>query len=192
MIRLTRDKTAFLCCDIQEVFRRSIFQFDHVANTANLLLKAASVLKIPSVASEQYPEKLGRTVSCIDISKSIIFSKTKFSMITDDFPKSVLQERETFVLFGIETHVCVQQTALDLLELKKAVVIVTDGVSSSRPLDRSTAIHRLSSAGAVLMTAEAVMFDLMRTKDCSEFKEISAIAKEISLYNQTFPVLSTL
>ena len=193
MLRLTRDRTAFLCCDIQEIFKRTIFQFDHVAHTANLLAKASRVLKIPMVVSEQYPEKLGKTYSGIDISNGTVYSKTDFSMITAGFPAEVFEQRHAFVLFGIETHVCVLQTALDLLARGKAVVIVTDGVSSSRPLDRSTALSRLSSAGAILMTAESVMFEIMRTKDCAEFKEISAIAKEIGVFNNSGgPVLSTL
>ena len=192
MLRLFRDTTAFLCCDIQVVFQKTIFRFEHVAHTANLMLKAASILRIPSIVSEQYPEKLGKTVGSIDITHATIFSKTDVSMITRDFPKSVLRDREAFVLFGIETHVCVQQTALDLLSAGKSVILVTDGVSSSRPLDRSTALQRLSSAGVVLMTAESVLFEIMRTKDCPEFKQISSIAKEIASFSQTSQVLSTL
>jgi isochorismate hydrolase len=104
-------------------------------------------------------------------------------MVTSGFPESLRIERSYYVLFGIETHVCVQQTALDLLSEGKHVVLVTEGVSSSRALDRSTAIHRIASAGADLMTAESVLFELMRTTDCGEFKEVSAIAKEISSYS---------
>jgi hypothetical protein len=192
MIRLTRDKTAFLCCDIQQIFKKTIFQFEHVAKTASLMIKAAHVLKIPVVVSEQYPEKLGRTYEAIDIKNCHIYSKTDFSMITNEFPREVLSEKQAFVLFGIETHVCVQQTALDLLEKGKSVILVTDGVSSSRPLDRSTAIQRLNHAGAVVMTAEAVMFEIMRTKNCPEFREISGIAKEIAANFAISQTLSTL
>jgi nicotinamidase-related amidase len=193
MLRLTRDITAFLCCDIQEIFKKTIFQFDHVANTANLLIMAGRVLNIPTIVSEQYPAKLGKTFSGIDVTGCSVYPKTRFSMITEGFPDQLLSQRDSFVLFGIETHVCVQQTALDLLEMRKSVVMVTDGVSSSRPLDRSTALSRLSFAGAILMTAESVLFEIMRTKDCGEFKEISAIAKEISSFNLSGrAVLSTL
>jgi nicotinamidase-related amidase len=193
MLRLTKDKTAFLCCDIQEVFKKTIFQFEHVARTANWLIRASHILKIPTVVSEQYPEKLGRTFSEIDVSACHVYSKTDFSMLTRSFPTDILSTKKAFVLFGIETHVCVQQTALDLLDAGKSVIIVTDGVSSSRPLDRSTALARLSSVGAVLMTAESVMFEIMRTKDCDEFKAVSAIAKEIGLFGSSgLPHLSTL
>jgi len=98
------------------------------------------------------------------------------------------------VLFGIEAHICVQQTALDLLSLGKNVVIVTDGVSSSRSLDRTTALHRLASVGAILMTAESVMFELLRTKDCREFEAISKIAKSIGKFAEmgNTPILASL
>lgn len=192
MLRLTREKTAFLCCDIQEIFKRTVFQFEHVSVIASLLVRGAQILNIPVVISEQYPERLGKTCEPIDMLKCHVFTKTRFSMITDGFPKSVLDERSSFVLFGIETHVCVQQTALDLLQQGKSVVLVTDAVSSSRPLDRTTAIQRLSQDGATLMTAESVLFELMRTKDCPEFKPISSIAKEIAAYNAKGPILSTL
>ena len=192
LLRLSKDRTAFLCCDIQEVFRSTIHRFEHVTNTASTLMAAAHVFNIPVVVSEQYPEKLGKTAHPIDTSKSHVYSKTKFSMIADGFPSSVLSGKDAFVLFGIETHVCVQQTALDLLEMGKSVVLVTDGVSSSRDLDRSTAIHRLSQCGAVLMSAEAVMFELMRTKDCDEFKTISGFAKQLAAFGKANSVLSSL
>lgn len=192
MQRLTRDKTAFLCCDIQEIFRKTIFQFEHVANTASLLVRGGHIFNIPVVVSEQYPERLGKTCEPIDVHKCHVFPKTRFSMITEGFPGKLLSEKSSFVLFGIETHVCVQQTALDLLQQGKSVVLVTDAVSSSRPLDRTTAIHRLSREGATLMTAESVLFELMQTKDCPEFKAISSIAKEIAAYSVKGPVLSTL
>jgi nicotinamidase-related amidase len=183
--RLVKEKSVFLCCDIQSIFAKTIHKFDHISHTASCLVEAAKIFNIPVVVSEQYPEKLGHTVPTIDTGNSTVYPKTKFSMLTSTFPQNLLRERSSFVLFGIETHVCVQQTALDLLATGKHVILVTDGVSSSRPLDRSTAIHRLSSAGVDLMTSESILFELMQTKDCSEFKEISTIAKRISAYSQT-------
>jgi nicotinamidase-related amidase len=192
LLRLTRDRTAFLCCDIQSVFQETIYRFPHVVHTASVLVSAAKILNIPVVVSEQYPEKLGHTVADIDITRAHVYSKTTFSMITPDFPTSILRDTDAFVLFGIEAHVCVQQTALDLLEAGKSVVLVTDGVSSSRELDRSTAIQRLTNAGAVLMTAEAIMFEIMRTKECSEFKTISGLAKQLAIFGKSGGSLSSL
>ena len=186
ILRLAKESTAFLCCDIQSAFKSTIWRFSHVARTAELMIQAGKIFAIPVVVSEQHPEKLGKTA--FDVSAAhIVYPKTKFSMITQGFPEEIMRSKSTFVLFGIEAHVCAQQTALDLLEAGKNVVLVTDGISSSRPLDRSTALHRLSQAGAVLMTAEAVMFELMLSKDVPEFKEISGIAKLIASHAKENP-----
>ena len=182
--RLSRGKTAFLCCDIQTIFQSSIHRFNHVEKTAALLVQAAKIFKIPVIVSEQYPEKLGHTVGSIDTSSCHVYSKTIFSMLAPGFPDNLLVDRDSFVLFGIETHVCVHQTALDLLEKGKHVVLVSDGISSSRELDRSTAIVNLTRKGADVMSAESVLFELMRTKDAPEFKEISQIAKSIAAYSK--------
>lgn len=192
LLRLTRDKTAFLCCDIQTVFQSTIHRFDHVAHTASILVNAGRIFNVAVIVSEQYPEKLGKTVSTIDVNGLHVYPKVEFSMITDGFPNSILTGKDTFVLFGIETHVCVMQTAIDLLIAGKHVVLVTDAVSSSRELDRSTALHRLTHAGVVLMTAESVMFDLMRTKNAAEFKQISALAQQIAQYSKDYSTLSSL
>lgn len=183
IVRLTRQNCSFLCCDIQAAFQNTVGFFDQVSRTASLLVRAAECLKIPVIVSEQYPEKLGRTVDDIDLRNCFRFSKTQFSMLTDEFPASILTERQVYVLFGIETHVCIQQTAFDLLEATKDVVIVTDATSSSRELDRSTSLHTLSQAGAILMSAESVLFEILRGKDCHEFRQISGIAKELASTN---------
>jgi isochorismate hydrolase len=183
MKRISRGRTVFLCCDIQSIFQQTIHCFNHVEKTASMLVQAAKLFEIPVVVSEQYPEKLGQTVACIDTSSCSIYAKTKFSMIVPEFPAKLLQ-LDSFVLFGIEAHVCVHQTALDLLERGKHVVLVTDAISSSRELDRSTALMNLSRRGADIMSAESVMFELLITKDAPEFKEISKIAKDIATYNK--------
>merc|ERR1719213_363301 len=88
-----------------------------------------------------------------------------------------LEGRKSAVIFGVETHVCVQQTVLDLLEKDYTVHVVADGVSSQRPADREVAIERLRKSGAFITTAESVMFELLREKDAPQFKQISALAK---------------
>jgi nicotinamidase-related amidase len=181
MKRISRSRSVFLCCDIQSIFQQTIHRFNQVEKTASLLVQAAKIFDIPVVVSEQYPEKLGRTVTCIDTTSCCVYSKTIFSMIVPDFPDKLLK-CDSFILFGIEAHVCVHQTALDLLERGKHVILVTDAISSSRELDRSTALANLSRRGADLMSAESVMFELLKTKDAPEFKEISKIAKELSTF----------
>merc|ERR1719463_489614 len=86
--------------------------------------------------------------------------------------------RKTVLLVGVEAHVCVQQTALDLLEKGYNVVLIVDGITSRKEVDRTAALQRLQAAGCVLSTSEAVMFEMIRTKDHESFKVISSLAKE--------------
>lgn len=108
-----------------------------------------------------------------------MFEKKKFSMITEEV-ESLLNtkefvERDSVVLFGIEAHVCVQQTCLDLLQMGKNVHIVVDGVSSQQPFDREIALQRMSNAGAFLTTAQSIAFMLMQSADHPEFKKVSKL-----------------
>ena len=103
------------------------------------------------------------------IAKGIIFEKKKFSMMTDEVMECIDQKeefkgRDSIVLFGIEAHVCVQQTCLDLLEMGKEVHVVCDGVSSQQPFDREIALKRMANAGAFLTTAQSLAFMLMQCK----------------------------
>ncbi|KAF4676947.1 Isochorismatase domain-containing protein 1 [Perkinsus chesapeaki] len=157
----------------------------HIVQTANSLIAASKVLDFPVVITEQYPEKLGKSVAGLDTTGCPIFPKTLFSMMTEDVKKHLsthCRDRDQFILCGIEGHVCIMQTALDILTDRPdaTLFLVTDGVSSSRLLDRTTAIDRLARAGAVLTTSESILFDMMRTKDHPRFKEISAIVRTIN------------
>lgn len=106
--------------------------------------------------------------------------KTKFSMVVDDVA-DFLRKRDDIkrvILVGIETHVCVLQTALDLVERGIEVHVLTDGVSSRTVLDRQTALHRLTQVGVFLSTSESILFQLMGNTTYSKFREVSALFKE--------------
>jgi nicotinamidase-related amidase len=177
--KLTPSSTAFLFCDIQEGFRPLIHNSETIVTTAQYLTSTASELDIPIIATQQYTQVFGPTVSeCfangqegVDdlISKKRVFEKKNFSMMTDEVVECIhnddeLKERDSFVLFGIEAHVCVQQTCLDLLEMGKEVHVVCDGVSSQQPYDREIALQRMETAGAFLTTAQSLTFMLMQCK----------------------------
>ncbi|EME32188.1 Isochorismatase domain-containing protein 1 [Galdieria sulphuraria] len=168
-----------LVCDIQERFRSVIYQYTSVINAAKILLEAAELFKIPVIATEQYPRALGHTVEELDSQKMKVYEKTVFSMMVPEVEKCLLEHslRRTAVIVGIETHVCVLQTTLDLLEKGYSVHIVTDGVSSQRAMDRSTAFRRLEQAGAWLTTYESLLFQLLRSKDHPSFKQVSELCK---------------
>uniref|UniRef100_A0A7R9U9A9 Isochorismatase-like domain-containing protein n=1 Tax=Pinguiococcus pyrenoidosus TaxID=172671 RepID=A0A7R9U9A9_9STRA len=182
--RCDAEGSVLFVCDLQERFQSIIHEFETVTKTARMLIEAARALKIPIVVTEQYPERLGPTVQELSDALSHpapdedikIIPKTRFSMMVEDnnYPS---EDRQTVILCGIEAHVCVLQTALDLLFDGHTVFIVKDGVSSSRQNDRVTAINRLENAGAVITTAESVLFDMMRDAKHPNFREVSKMVK---------------
>nr|CDI55702.1 conserved hypothetical protein [Melanopsichium pennsylvanicum 4] len=135
------NKTAFFLCDMQEKFKTVIANFDLITNTSARMLKAANILQVPVFTTEQNPKALGATVEPLagllkqlpEISSSANHPKTKFSMdlngITDKWLKKAGDVKHV-VIFGIESHVCVLQTTLDLLDRGIQVHVIKDGVSS--------------------------------------------------------------
>jgi len=111
-------------------------------------------MKIPIVATEQYPKALGRTVSELDISTAKKFEKLQFSMMTDPVREylKTLPDVRSVIIVGVETHVCVLQTALDLTDAGYDVHVLADGVSSQRGYDRAFALERLRKESRVFLT----------------------------------------
>jgi len=179
-------RTVFLMCDIQEAFRSVALFFDQIVHSANTLLQASKTLHIPLVVTEQYPKGLGKTVAELDIGHAKkVFSKTKFSMITPD----VWQELDTLcegnvqcvILFGLETHICVEQTASELCALGVQVHVVADACTSRTQEDRLLAFQRLQQIGCFITTTESVLFKLLGDKEHPNFKDIkNLVTKPIS------------
>ena len=148
--RLVCDGTMLFVCDVQEIFRPLIYNYQDVIHTSMLMLQASNILGMKAVITEQYPERFGATVNEVrDIALSTtppspIYSKTKFSMVTPEVKKELDDFNiRSVILCGIETHVCVQQTTMDLSDIGIEVHILVDGVSSMRELDRSVALQRM-------------------------------------------------
>eukprot|EP00008_Paramoeba_atlantica_P006217 CAMPEP_0201491162 /NCGR_PEP_ID=MMETSP0151_2-20130828/28806_1 /ASSEMBLY_ACC=CAM_ASM_000257 /TAXON_ID=200890 /ORGANISM="Paramoeba atlantica, Strain 621/1 / CCAP 1560/9" /LENGTH=154 /DNA_ID=CAMNT_0047877389 /DNA_START=175 /DNA_END=639 /DNA_ORIENTATION=+ len=140
---------------------------------------ASRMFDVPLIVTEHYSKALGKTVSEIDVSGATIFQKTKFSMMTSDVSHHLENlARKKVVLFGIEAHVCILQTTLDLIEKGYEVHILADGTSSSRDWERAIAFQRLRESGAILTTSETVLFELMGEKEHPQFKNVSALIKE--------------
>ncbi|XP_059473942.1 isochorismatase domain-containing protein 2-like [Neocloeon triangulifer] len=168
--------TIFFMCDIQEKFKNAMLHFDEIVGSASKLVRAAQILLVPLVVTEQYPQGLGKTVPEIDISKAkVVSAKTRFSMLTPQVDK-VLDEFsdriKVVVLFGIEAHVCVEQTALELLHRGYGVHIVADATTSRTHEDRLLAFERLRQVGCFISTREAVIFKLLGDKETPKFNEV--------------------
>jgi len=200
--KLTPATTAFFLCDIQERFRPLMHNSQTIISTAQYLTSIANTLDIPIVVTQQYSKVFGPTVKdCfVDgqegldalVQKGRVFDKKKFSMLTEEVMK-LLHDLETdssadaggssdgiesVVLFGIESHVCVQQTCLDLIEMGKNVHVIVDGVSSQQPLDRDISLQRMANAGAFLTTSQSLAFMLLGSADHPNFKAISKLTVE--------------
>ncbi|XP_065096488.1 isochorismatase domain-containing protein 1 [Paramisgurnus dabryanus] len=172
--------TVFFCCDMQERFRPAIKYFGDIISVGQRLLQGARILGIPVLVSEQYPKGLGSTVQELDLTGTkLIFPKTKFSMVLPEVEAALaeLPAVRSVVLFGVETHVCIQQTALDLVGRGFEVHIVADATSSRSMMDRMFALERLARTGIIITTSESVLLQLVADKDHPKFKEIQTIIK---------------
>jgi nicotinamidase-related amidase len=179
-VRVRRGECVLLVVDMQDRLIDKIAQHGAVVENIKALVKAARVLNVPVLATEQ--EKLGEIVPEVQglLSDSPKFRKLSFSCCGDSaFMKKLRQVRKkTVIVSGIETHICVLQTVLDLLNLRYRVLLVRDATSSNAAIDRETAISRMRSAGAIIVTAEAVIYELTERAGTEEFRRILEIVKE--------------
>lgn len=143
-----------------------------------LQVLASKHFQIPLIVSEQFPEKLGPVVPELDVSHAALkYAKTQFSMATPElrnaiqklFPDSSL---ESVVIFGLETHICVEQTAIDLRLAGVEVQVAADCALSRTQEDRKCAIERLRGIGCHITTSESILFKLMKDKNCPQFNEL--------------------
>jgi nicotinamidase-related amidase len=192
--RLVPATTHFFLCDVQEKFRKTIYHFDKIVPVCNRLIAAGRTLGIPVTVTEQYPKALGKTVSELDISGCTYFPKTDFTMIIPEVEAELAKNAElkSVVLFGLETHVCIQQTCLDLLDKGFDVHIVADGVSSRTQTDRMIAIERMRSSGAFITTHEAILFELLRRSTHPNFKPVSSLIRDLLPGSELVPPGATI
>jgi nicotinamidase-related amidase len=177
---MSRGDTGLLIVDVQEKLIGLVQGHPRLVWNLRRLIDGATILGLPLAATEQYPEKLGGTVAELASRLGQRPSKLTFSCssCTDVFAD--FQQRGVFKLLvaGIETHVCVQQTVLDLLAAGLRVYVPVDAVGSRHEVDHQTALRRMESAGATLTTTEAALFEWCQTSAAPEFKQISQLVRE--------------
>ncbi|KAI8501019.1 Isochorismatase domain-containing protein 2, mitochondrial [Branchiostoma belcheri] len=175
------DTSALFLCDMQEKFRPNIRYFPQIVHVASRMLKAAQILEMPVVVTEQYPKGLGPTVAELgDISGAKKVSKTCFTMCVPDVMEHVRQSAgvKSVILCGIETQACIQRTALDLLEQDFDVHVIADAVSSRSMVDRMYAIERLRQSGAFITTSEGMLLQLLGDAAHPKFREVQKVIME--------------
>ncbi|VIO98618.1 Uncharacterized protein BM_BM3842 [Brugia malayi] len=180
-LRLSPLNSALLVCDMQEKFRPSVKYFEEIVQISKRLIVAAKLLDMKIIATEQYPKGLGHTVSELDLNKHNIpvFEKKKFSMCVPSVTK-MLESSQSVILCGLETHVCVLHTALDMLEKGIAVHVIADAVSSRSQTDRMFGLRQMEVAGAILTTSECVILGLLGGADHPKFRDVQKIILELA------------
>ena len=180
---LDRNRSALVIIDVQEKLFPHVHEHERLLARIDLLIFAAKLMGIPLLLTEQYPRGLGNTIQEIRraLPDTQPLTKTDFSCVPAPGFTEQLSSlcRDQVVLTGIEAHVCVAQTALDLASRGGKVVVVADAVSSRRPLDLKIALRRLGQSGLTLSTAEAVVFEWLRRAGTDEFKAIQPKLKQL-------------
>lgn len=183
-MRLDQNNCCALVIDYQERLVPAMFKKEELIENSVKLLKGLSLLGIPMAVSEQYPKGLGATVAEIKeaLGDAAIYDKTAFSALGSEQLKADLkkfaEEGRGYVLIcGIESHVCVMQSALELIDEGFKPVFVTDCITSRKPEDLASALIRAEKEGIEMASTEMVLFELIKGKEHPHFKAISAIVK---------------
>lgn len=178
--RLHTDRSAILVIDLQEKLVPVIRSGGAVVQQTHRLLEAAEILGVPAAATVQYPKGLGPLVPSLaevfpDPEEKLDFSS---AVCRRELETWVESGRDQIIVVGIETHVCVQQTVLDLIAEGLRPFLPVEALAARGGEDHEVALDRMQFAGATLTTIESVMFEWLGTADRSEFKAISGLVKK--------------
>ena len=174
--KLQRDRTTLIVVDVQEGFRMAVPDFERIAKATATLIEGAEALGVPIVISEQYPKGLGETAPEVsehlpegtEPLEKVVFSAAE----AEGFD---LGGREQALVCGIESHVCVSQTVIDLLEGGTEVQVPLDAVGSRTEENKRVGLHKMERAGAVLTSVEAALFELLGRAGTDEFKTVQKL-----------------
>jgi len=175
---LQPDQCALVVIDIQQKLLPPIFQREQLVRNSQLLIRAAGILKIPALLSTQYAKGLGGTVPEITslLPQTEAIDKTLFSCFGSDTFCALLKrlpgQRNTLLLCGMESHICVTQTALGALRDGYLVHVASDAVSSRTEWNWKVGLERMRAAGAVISSTEMMIYELMRSSSSEAFKEL--------------------
>ncbi|HZW81046.1 MAG TPA: hydrolase [Candidatus Deferrimicrobiaceae bacterium] len=175
---LEAERCALIVVDIQQKLLPPIFQKDQLVRNSKLLIRACGILKIPAIVSTQYAKGLGDTVPEIAslLPETEAIDKNLFSCFGSDVFCTLLKRlpgnRNTLLLCGMESHICVMQTALAALREGYIVHIASDAVSSRTEWNWKIGLDRMRAAGAVISSTEMMIYELMRSSSSPAFKEL--------------------
>lgn len=174
---LTRENGGLLVVDVQSALVPSVMAPDRLVERCHWMMKLAQALKVPCLVTEQYPKGLGSTVPPLNQPDLACKNKSKvhFSCAQDPAILAELQSMHVtqWVLVGIETHVCVLQTAIDLVNAGYGVYVVVDAVSARHELDHKYGLKRMKQHDVELVTSEMVFFEWIKQAGTPVFKSLS-------------------
>jgi nicotinamidase-related amidase len=178
---LERSQALLLIVDVQERINLAMADQGHLPRIA-ALAAGCRTLEVPILATEQYPKGLGATVQELAAAlPSPPIVKNTFSCLREPSIRQAIEAagRRQVVVCGIEAHVCVAQTVIDLLHAGLAVFVPHDAVNSRRAADRQWALHRMAAAGAVVTSAESVLFELVERCGTDDFRAVAELIRQI-------------
>jgi nicotinamidase-related amidase len=171
-----------LVVDVQEALLSSIFEIDRVVARASFLIQIANLLEVPVLATEQNPSKMGGTEPSLAALLPQPFPKMAFSACGSPEAMTALEAtgRRQIIVVGIETHICVSQTAHDLLDRGYEVAVCPDAVSARSIERHKLGMERIRDAGAVPAHTEAVAYEWLRSADHPKFRDALKIVKSLA------------
>ncbi|MCK4923196.1 MAG: hydrolase [Bacteroidales bacterium] len=180
-MRINIEESAVLIIDIQEKLFPHINDHNQLARNTEILIKGLKSLELPFLITEQYVKGLGSTIPVLSnvLQEYSAIEKMSFSCCDElSFGKELEKLNKKFIIIaGIEAHVCVLQTAIDLMEKGYQAVVIEDCVSSRSENDKNIAIQRMRQEGVIISTYESILFELTRLSGTDKFKAISKLVK---------------
>jgi len=177
---LNADNTLIIAIDIQEKLTKMLSECGLISSNCEKILKMADILNIKTLLTEQYPKGLGSTINNIKAIKNFdTLEKTTFSALATAEIKKYVKEakKENIIIFGIEAHICVYQTVLDLLKEKYNVYVISDCSASRSEINYRTALDLMKQEGAKIATLEIVLFEFLKSSKHPDFKACQALIK---------------
>jgi len=180
-MRILKEDTVAIIIDIQEKLFPHIYQHNEIAKNTQILIEGLNVLEIPLIVTQQYTKGLGSTIEPINlaIGKYEHIEKMAFSCCDDPCFMNELKKlnKKIVIVVGIEAHVCVLQTTIDLIEKNFIPAVIEDCISSRTPENKKTAVKRMRQEGAIISSYESILFELCRFSGTESFKAISKLVK---------------
>ena len=176
-MKIERNETAALVIDYQEKLVPVMHEKDNLIQNSSLLLAGLELLGIPMVVTQQYTKGLGMTVAeIVDAARTEEYVD-KISFSAYECVKEQIKDKKFIIVCGIETHICVLQTVLDLIAEGYIPVVVADCISSRKAIDKKMALKRMRDEGAIVTTYESVLFELLKVAGTEESKRIQRLIK---------------